>query len=233
GARMRVTLQGVDARGIGYDRQVGSGVAPAQHDCRRRRRRVGYQWAGVRGEKYDLRHHGCFFFAGRRRHARLVSDWSSDVCSSDLGSVQAGLREVGGSAASGDVRARPCGVDALEEAAGAGIEGSPRGRRRRSRARRVSEAGRSLLQGARREEETMSFAQPLSWWAAALVAAAVAAIASAAYRRPLAPLSPRRRALLAALRVCALGALVLFLLRPIVLVPPAAGNGAIVPVIVD
>src|SRR5258706_2429865 len=27
-----------------------------------------------------------FFFASRRRHTRLVSDWSSDVCSSDLGS---------------------------------------------------------------------------------------------------------------------------------------------------
>src|SRR5262249_59760723 len=25
-----------------------------------------------------------FFFSSRRRHARLVSDWSSDVCSSDL-----------------------------------------------------------------------------------------------------------------------------------------------------
>src|SRR5262249_58598037 len=28
---------------------------------------------------------GCFFFfSSRRRHTRLVSDWSSDVCSSDL-----------------------------------------------------------------------------------------------------------------------------------------------------
>src|SRR5262249_56333041 len=27
---------------------------------------------------------GFFFFASRRRHTRLVSDWSSDVCSSDL-----------------------------------------------------------------------------------------------------------------------------------------------------
>src|SRR5258706_8026189 len=25
-----------------------------------------------------------FFFSSRRRHTRLVSDWSSDVCSSDL-----------------------------------------------------------------------------------------------------------------------------------------------------
>src|SRR5215213_10702730 len=28
-----------------------------------------------------------FFFSSRRRHTRLVSDWSSDVCSSDLGTL--------------------------------------------------------------------------------------------------------------------------------------------------
>src|SRR5215213_11205518 len=28
-----------------------------------------------------------FFFSSRRRHTRLVSDWSSDVCSSDLGII--------------------------------------------------------------------------------------------------------------------------------------------------
>src|SRR5215213_6725130 len=28
-----------------------------------------------------------FFFSSRRRHTRLVSDWSSDVCSSDLDAV--------------------------------------------------------------------------------------------------------------------------------------------------
>src|SRR5690242_21197334 len=27
-----------------------------------------------------------FFFSSRRRHTRLTCDWSSDVCSSDLGS---------------------------------------------------------------------------------------------------------------------------------------------------
>ena len=29
-----------------------------------------------------------FFFSSRRRHTRLVSDWSSDVCSSDLAADQ-------------------------------------------------------------------------------------------------------------------------------------------------
>src|SRR5437016_13978848 len=28
--------------------------------------------------------YSAFFFSSRRRHTRLVSDWSSDVCSSDL-----------------------------------------------------------------------------------------------------------------------------------------------------
>src|SRR5205085_5514736 len=28
-----------------------------------------------------------FFFSGRRRHTRFDCDWSSDVCSSDLGTV--------------------------------------------------------------------------------------------------------------------------------------------------
>src|SRR5205814_5332863 len=28
-----------------------------------------------------------FFFSSRRRHTRCLSDWSSDVCSSDLGDV--------------------------------------------------------------------------------------------------------------------------------------------------
>src|SRR5262245_63552423 len=31
-----------------------------------------------------------FFFSSRRRHTRCLSDWSSDVCSSDLG-LAAGL----------------------------------------------------------------------------------------------------------------------------------------------
>src|SRR5262249_58514432 len=33
-----------------------------------------------------------FFFSSRRRHTRLVSDWSSDVCSSDLGPEVIDLR---------------------------------------------------------------------------------------------------------------------------------------------
>src|SRR5258706_5384637 len=34
-----------------------------------------------------------FFFSSRRRHTRLVSDWSSDVCSSDLDKLAANYAE--------------------------------------------------------------------------------------------------------------------------------------------
>src|SRR5205814_6229164 len=34
-----------------------------------------------------------FFFSSRRRHTRCLSDWSSDVCSSDLGRINLGSTE--------------------------------------------------------------------------------------------------------------------------------------------
>src|SRR2546426_1938625 len=45
-----------------------------------------------------------FFFSSRRRHTRLQGDWSSDVCSSDLGARQVectinGIGERAGNAA--------------------------------------------------------------------------------------------------------------------------------------
>ena len=79
----------------------------------------------------------------------------------------------------------------------------------------------------------MHFAYPVPWWLALLLAAAIAAAVFVEYRRPLAPISPIRRGLLAALRGLALAALVAFIFRPIALLPPAASSGAIVPIIVD
>src|SRR6266542_6194370 len=37
----------------------------------------------------------CFFFSSRRRHTRCYRDWSSDVCSSDLPSVDGPQRDRG------------------------------------------------------------------------------------------------------------------------------------------
>src|SRR5438046_4718899 len=42
-------------------------------------------WFSLRAASVSL---SFFFFSSRRRHTRLVSDWSSDVCSSDLGTGQ-------------------------------------------------------------------------------------------------------------------------------------------------
>src|SRR5690554_7316715 len=43
------------------------------------------EWA-ARRPRIEL--HGVFFFSSRRRHTRCGRDWSSDVCSSDLGNIQ-------------------------------------------------------------------------------------------------------------------------------------------------
>jgi len=79
----------------------------------------------------------------------------------------------------------------------------------------------------------MHFAYPLPWWLAVLLAAAVAAAAFFEYRRPLAPLTRTQRGVLAGLRVLALGALVLFLFRPVAMLPPSGSRDAVVPVLVD
>ena len=79
----------------------------------------------------------------------------------------------------------------------------------------------------------MHFAYPLPWWLAVILAAAVGAVAYVEYRRPLSPLTPAQRGVLAGLRVIALAALVLFLFRPIAVLPPAGSRDAVVPVLVD
>ena len=79
----------------------------------------------------------------------------------------------------------------------------------------------------------MTFAYPLPWWLAALLAVVVAAMALLEYRRPLAPLTSTERGVLIALRTTILATIVLFLFRPIVLLPPSSAGDAIVPVLVD
>src|SRR4030088_2672529 len=78
----------------------------------------------------------------------------------------------------------------------------------------------------------MHFAPPLPWRLAVLLAAAVAASAYVEYRRPLSPLTPAQRGVLAGLRVLALAALVLFVFRPIAVLPPTGSRDAIVPLLV-
>ena len=79
----------------------------------------------------------------------------------------------------------------------------------------------------------MHFAYPLPWWLAVILAAAIGASAYVAYRRPLSPLTRMQLGVLAGLRVAALIALVLFVFRPIAVLPPEGSSDAIVPVLVD
>src|ERR1019366_4854696 len=68
------------------------GIPGAPQSLKKKKRNpvleVGYHLGGAAGgdELLTGDRHGCllFFFSSRRRHTRLVSDWSSDVCSSDL-----------------------------------------------------------------------------------------------------------------------------------------------------
>jgi uncharacterized membrane protein len=77
------------------------------------------------------------------------------------------------------------------------------------------------------------FAYPLPWWLAAVLAAGVAVAAFVEYRKPLAPLSPAQRTTLVALRVLTLTALVLFLFRPMIVLPPSSIRNTVVPVLID
>jgi uncharacterized membrane protein len=77
------------------------------------------------------------------------------------------------------------------------------------------------------------FAYALPWWLAAVLAAAVGAAAFLQYRRPLVPLSRAQHAALVAMRIAVLGALVVFLFRPMVDLPPSSVRDSIVPILID
>ena len=77
----------------------------------------------------------------------------------------------------------------------------------------------------------MSFANPLPWWALALVVFFGAFVAWLAYSRRTLP--PRRRGALVALRFITFMALAVFLMRPVVRDTTNDSRGVIVPILVD
>jgi uncharacterized membrane protein len=79
----------------------------------------------------------------------------------------------------------------------------------------------------------MTFANPLPLWAWPLVAVGAVAIALRMYRRTLVPLAASRRAALATLRTLSLLLLVVFLMRPVMVVPASDIDQAVVPILVD
>src|SRR5262245_62550618 len=79
-----------------------------------------------------------FFFSSRRRHTRCLSDWSSDVCSSDLVSASAEAAEPGPQEAPPAQPLAP--VSASAEAEAAEVADAPS---ERSEERRVGKECRS------------------------------------------------------------------------------------------
>src|SRR5690606_40592108 len=67
-----------------------------------------------------------FFFSSRRRHTRFSRDWSSDVCSSDLG-AQRGPLQHHDTGHEGDFGAEPDGEHEQPEAAEHADEGAEDG----------------------------------------------------------------------------------------------------------
>src|SRR5262249_57332504 len=61
---------------LGFDKEVDNRIKLVEEILSLRIQRVKLDNADMYVD--------CFFFSSRRRHTRLVSDWSSDVCSSDL-----------------------------------------------------------------------------------------------------------------------------------------------------
>src|SRR5262245_64145046 len=86
-----------------------------------------------------------FFFSSRRRHTRCLSDWSSDVCSSDLGLLPVGGRRqavVGGDASAEErERSRKCTRRECRSDGGAEAGRIARGVGGRSEERRVGKSG--------------------------------------------------------------------------------------------
>src|SRR5438046_7977114 len=90
-----------------------------------------------------------FFFSSRRRNTRLVSDWSSDVCSSDLrgagGSSSLGFGPSGGQGTQPRPTAAPAGT--------ASVDGAPLGRLDQSLNLVVGEPGEPAVLGGDRSGE--------------------------------------------------------------------------------
>src|SRR3712207_8085799 len=87
-----------------------------------------------------------FFFSSRRRHTRYWRDWSSDVCSSDLGEglgTRGILRARGGGSYSSESRRGKGATAGTRLASGPGRSHAERGGRLRSEERRVGKECRS------------------------------------------------------------------------------------------
>jgi uncharacterized membrane protein len=81
--------------------------------------------------------------------------------------------------------------------------------------------------------ESMTFGYPIPLWAWIVGLLVIAALVYRTYAGMRGLVSPRRRAILMALRAVTLGLLVLFLLDPVIVLPQTNRTDAVVPVLVD
>lgn len=79
----------------------------------------------------------------------------------------------------------------------------------------------------------MHFAHPLPSFALVLIALAIAFAVYISYGRTVVPIARKRAIILACLRALTLAAIVVCLMRPTILRPPARGQDTIVPIVVD
>ncbi len=82
-------------------------------------------------------------------------------------------------------------------------------------------------------QTVMRFAVVLPWWGYVLAFGAAVVLGWLAYARVPVKLTPGQRVGLTALRALTLILLIAILLRPVVMVPPAAANNSLLPVLVD
>src|SRR5262249_57147163 len=97
----------------------------------------------------------CAFVSSRRRHTRLVSDWSSDVCSSDLGLEPLHLR---------GERRRLQGPDDVAHRGGAAAQGRQR-RRSDAVVLYVGHVPAPAYRQGRSEERRVGKEWRSRWWA--------------------------------------------------------------------
>src|SRR5699024_12554473 len=94
-----------------------------------------------------------FFFSSRRRHTRSKRDWSSDVCSSDLGASEEALIAAGGEANGNDSYGRGANGRANAGSASGGGTTVPSGSEPRCQA--CGPIGRASCRGRGEEDGFM------------------------------------------------------------------------------
>src|SRR2546422_4693922 len=105
-----------------------------------------------------------FFFSSRRRHTRCSRDWSSDVCSSDLGPIwRQDLRAHRNAARHDSGRSDRVDPEPWRQGGGLGVEADRLRRRRRRRGGQARKGAQARRRGARRSGSTKNVRGVQAW----------------------------------------------------------------------